>query len=173
MPPLRERGDDVLLLAGHFLEVNRARLGLRSLRLDAAAEAALLRYSWPGNVRELEHVVGRAALKLLSRGVNRRDIVTLTVDLLDLVEAAGEVVGEVVGERPGVLSSATVSPQASEASHVPQAPGLGLRMQVEQLERRLVHEALQVSGGRWAEAARRLGIDASNLHKLAKRLGVK
>jgi len=173
VPPLRERGDDVLLLAGHFLEVNRARLGLRSLRLDAAAEAALLRYSWPGNVRELEHVVGRAALKLLSRGVNRRDIVTLTVDLLDLVEAAGEVVGEVVGERPGVLSSATVSPQASEASHVPQAPGLGLRMQVEQLERRLVHEALQVSGGRWAEAARRLGIDASNLHKLAKRLGVK
>ena len=63
IPPLRERGNDVLLLAGFFLELNRARLGLRSLRLSVAAEDALHRYAWPGNVRELEHVVSRAALK--------------------------------------------------------------------------------------------------------------
>jgi anaerobic nitric oxide reductase transcription regulator len=68
IPPLRERGDDVLPLAGRFLELNRARLGLRSLRLSPAAESALLAYAWPGNVRELEHVIGRAALKAVSRG---------------------------------------------------------------------------------------------------------
>jgi anaerobic nitric oxide reductase transcription regulator len=39
IPPLRERGDDVLLLAGRFLELNRARLGLRSLRLSAERQA--------------------------------------------------------------------------------------------------------------------------------------
>lgn len=58
--PLRERGRDILLLAGYFLEENRPRLGLRSLRLDHEAQAALLDYRWPGNVRELEHLVGRA-----------------------------------------------------------------------------------------------------------------
>jgi anaerobic nitric oxide reductase transcription regulator len=84
IPPLRERGNDVLLLAGRFLELNRARLGLRSLRLSVAAQDALRRYTWPGNVRELEHVISRAALKLLSRGASRKDIITLDTDLLDL-----------------------------------------------------------------------------------------
>ncbi len=178
VPPLRERGDDVLLLAGHFLEVNRARLGLRSLRLDAAAEAALLRYGWPGNVRELEHVMGRAALKLLSRGVNRRDIVTLTEDLLDLVETprAGPGLGGFGltdgAVRPDASSSTTSSAGRSFAQGV--GPGMaGLRAQVAQFERALVSQALHAAGGNWAEAARWLGIDASNLHKLAKRLGVK
>src|SRR5690606_7571444 len=84
IPPLRERDNDVLLLAGRFLELNRARLGLRSLRLAPEAEAALRQYRWPGNVRELEHAISRAALKIMSRGVDRNDIVTLPVDLLDL-----------------------------------------------------------------------------------------
>lgn len=158
VPPLRERGDDVLLLAGHFLEVNRARLGLRSLRLDPEAEIALLRYPWPGNVRELEHVMGRASLKLLSRGVGRSDIATITVNLLDL-EAVGSVSpasgpGAAVGER---------------------APGaaLSLREQVDQLQRQAIRQALQGADGQWAHAARLLGIDGSNLHKLARRLGLK
>jgi len=170
VPPLRDRGDDVLLLAGHFLEVNRARLGLRSLRLDGGAEAALLRYGWPGNVRELEHVMGRAALKLLSRGVNRRDIVTLTEDLLDLVETPGVNLG-LVGLALADEAGASTGHAMGEAAA---GPGMaGLRAQVAQFERGLVRQALQAAGGNWAEAARWLGIDASNLHKLAKRLGVK
>ena len=57
VPTLRERRADILALAASFLERHRAR---RSLRLSAAAEAALVEYSWPGNVRELERVVERA-----------------------------------------------------------------------------------------------------------------
>lgn len=175
VPPLRERGDDVLLLAGHFLEVNRARLGLRSLRLDGGAEAALLRYGWPGNVRELEHVMGRAALKLLSRGVNRRDIVTLTEDLLDLEETPGVNLGLVGPVSADDAAPSSLGASAGQAMGEGAAgPGMaGLRAQVEQFERCLVRQALQAAGGNWAEAARWLGIDASNLHKLAKRLGVK
>src|ERR1700761_5078415 len=82
VPPLRERGRDVLLLAGFFLEENRARLGLLSLRLSADAQAALLAYRWPGNVRELEHLIGRSAFKALPRHRERRRILTLTA--LDL-----------------------------------------------------------------------------------------
>src|SRR5690606_10280519 len=84
IPPLRERGRDVLILAGHFMELSRARLGLRGLRLSYAAERALLHYTWPGNVRELEHVISRAALKSFSRGSSRDQILTLDPDVLDV-----------------------------------------------------------------------------------------
>ncbi|MFH4205858.1 beta-eliminating lyase-related protein, partial [Acinetobacter baumannii] len=84
VPPLRERGRDILLLAGYFLEENRPRLGLRSLRLDHEAQAALLDYRWPGNVRELEHLVGRASLKALGHNPERSRIVTLHRQDLDL-----------------------------------------------------------------------------------------
>ena len=67
LPSLRERDSDVLLLAGYFLEENRSRLQLGGLRLDGAAQAALLKHTWPGNVRELEHLISRAVLKALSR----------------------------------------------------------------------------------------------------------
>src|SRR5690606_24028959 len=84
IPPLRERERDILILAGHFLEFNRARLGLRGVRLSYGAERALLRYPWPGNVRELEHVISRAALKMLSRGDSRDQVMTIGPELLDL-----------------------------------------------------------------------------------------
>jgi DNA-binding NtrC family response regulator len=55
LPPLRERGDDVLLLAREFLAAQGLRKGKEPLRLTSAAELALLRYRWPGNVRELKN----------------------------------------------------------------------------------------------------------------------
>ncbi|CAL1241907.1 nitric oxide reductase transcriptional regulator NorR [Candidatus Methylocalor cossyra] len=156
IPPLRERDQDVLLLAGHFLELNRARLGLRSLRLSPEAETALRRYPWPGNVRELEHVISRAALKMVSRGVDRKDIVTLPAELLDL-------------EPVGGTAAADAAVPVAEAKEM-----VGpLRLAVEETQRRAIREALRQSGGNWAEAARRLDVDPSNLHKLARRLGVK
>jgi transcriptional regulator with GAF, ATPase, and Fis domain len=78
MPPLRERGRDVLLLAGFFLKENRSRLGLLSTRLAAVAQAALLRYPWPGNGHELEHLIGRSALKALAASREHRRILTLS-----------------------------------------------------------------------------------------------
>jgi anaerobic nitric oxide reductase transcription regulator len=70
VPALRERGRDVLALAGGFLEENQHCLGMRNLRLTPAAKAWLLQQPWPGNVRELEHVISRAALRVVGgRGV--------------------------------------------------------------------------------------------------------
>ena len=155
IPPLRERGNDVLLLAGRFLELNRARLGLRSLRLSVAAQDALRRYTWPGNVRELEHVISRAALKLLSRGASRKDIITLDTDLLDL---------------DGVVAPTDA---ATNSAPFTAAPATTLREAVEACQSRCIEQALEAQSGNWAQAARQLGMDASNLHKLARRLGVK
>ena len=62
IPPLRERGDDVLLLAEHFLERFRREFHKPSLRLTEGARGRLLVYSWPGNVRELQNTIERAAI---------------------------------------------------------------------------------------------------------------
>jgi transcriptional regulator with GAF, ATPase, and Fis domain len=61
VPPLRERGADVVLLAEHFLTQHAKSRG-RTLRLAPVAKAALCDYRWPGNVRELDHLIARAAL---------------------------------------------------------------------------------------------------------------
>ena len=62
MPPLRQRGDDVLLLAGRFLDATVRRYGLGPVTFSRAANTALAKYPWPGNVRELKHLIERAAL---------------------------------------------------------------------------------------------------------------
>ena len=62
LPPLRERGEDVLLLAGRLLQQYTAAHGVPPKRLSAEAEAWLQHYTWPGNVRELIHVMERVTL---------------------------------------------------------------------------------------------------------------
>ncbi|HXL06436.1 MAG TPA: sigma-54 dependent transcriptional regulator [Gemmatimonadales bacterium] len=62
VPPLRERGEDVLLLTEHFLRVCNAKYGKVVRELSPAARDLLLSYPWPGNVRELSHVIERAVL---------------------------------------------------------------------------------------------------------------
>jgi two-component system, NtrC family, response regulator AtoC len=60
--PLRERGDDILLLAKHFIQLTEKRYGLAKHTLSQTAIEALQHYSWPGNVRELRHQISRAVL---------------------------------------------------------------------------------------------------------------
>ena len=62
MSPLRERGDDILILARHFAGQTTVRYGLDEAILTQDADQALMCYSWPGNVRELKHVMERAVL---------------------------------------------------------------------------------------------------------------
>lgn len=75
VPPLRERGDDVILLAGYFCEQCRLRLGLSRVVLSAGARNLLQHYNFPGNVRELEHAIHRAVV--LSRATRSGDEVIL------------------------------------------------------------------------------------------------
>jgi anaerobic nitric oxide reductase transcription regulator len=152
VPPLRERGRDVLLLAGFFLEENRSRLGLASLRLSADAQAALLAYEWPGNVRELEHLIGRSALKALGARRERPRILTL--------EAADLAITRDATSSPAVAASAV-------------ATGVNLRDAVSAYERSLILDALARHDQNWASAARELGVDRANLNRLARRLGLK
>ncbi|MDM0105708.1 nitric oxide reductase transcriptional regulator NorR [Variovorax sp. J22R24] len=161
VPPLRERGRDVLLLSGFFLEENRSRLGLGGLRLDAGAQAALLAYDWPGNVRELEHLLGRSVLKALGRHPRRPRILSLTAVDLDLPGARLAI------EPAGTSATADGPPSPSRMRD-----GEGLRDAVARLERELVASALAQNDYSWAAAGRALRMDRGNLARLAKRIGL-
>ena len=169
-PPLRERDSDTLVLAGTFLEENRSRLQLAGLRLDTAAQAALLRYPWPGNVRELEHCISRAVLKALSRTLaasktsSRPRMLSIGVeDLWDENTPPAP-----VPAPPGLPAGVP----ANNATVTKPAASLGLRDSVEQLERQLIETSLARHGGSWAAAARELQLDRGNLQRMAKRLGI-
>ncbi|HXK10352.1 MAG TPA: sigma-54 dependent transcriptional regulator [Vicinamibacteria bacterium] len=74
LPPLRERGDDVLLLARHFLHRQAAERGGAPPALGREAEAALLGHSWPGNVRELQYEMRCAGVRATGRPVAVEDL---------------------------------------------------------------------------------------------------
>jgi PAS domain S-box-containing protein len=73
VPPLRDRGDDVLQLAQHFLDNSSAEFGRPELKLTQSQAEQLRRYSWPGNVRELKNVIERAVI-LSPKNVLRLDL---------------------------------------------------------------------------------------------------
>ncbi|WP_216612463.1 sigma-54-dependent transcriptional regulator, partial [Myxococcus xanthus] len=74
LPPLRERREDIPLLAAHFLAEQGRRYGRPNVRLSSEALEALLAYAWPGNVRELEHAVERAMLMASGDEVTQEDL---------------------------------------------------------------------------------------------------
>jgi len=74
VPPLRERGSDVLLLARHFLAAEARTAGVETPRLSSEAEEALLAYAWRGNVRELEHEMQRLVVLAPGTEVSREDL---------------------------------------------------------------------------------------------------
>ncbi|WP_294260222.1 nitric oxide reductase transcriptional regulator NorR [uncultured Comamonas sp.] len=164
VPPLRERDSDVLQLAGYFLEENRSRLRLGGLRMDAAAQAALLHRSWSGNVRELEHCISRAVLKALSRhdGSSGRSGARLRIVTLGLADLGERTETPLTTQAAGSMDAAT--PAA--------APEGGLRAAVSAYERQLVSASLARHRGSWAAAARELQLDRANLQRLARRLQI-
>ena len=77
LPPLRERGDDVLSLADHFLDKWARKLGVDRLHLAPSAQAALRAHSWPGNVRELQNVLTQVVIESSSKVIEARHLSSL------------------------------------------------------------------------------------------------
>jgi len=154
VPPLRERKSDIALLAGHFCERIQRRMGLGPVRISPEAYDILTRYNWPGNVRELENIISRAVLKASSGGAREMTVVL----------------------EPAHLGSDLAAPETAAMpapkAEPPLAEGVSLNQSVENYKRMLVRQALQKNQGNWAGAARDLGMHRSNLHHLAKRLGI-
>jgi DNA-binding NtrC family response regulator len=143
MPSLRERREDVPLLAAHFAAKAAEKHDRPLPALDAALADALHEYDWPGNVRELENLVER--LVVLTQGAR------LGVEFLP--------------EK--MLKATPSSPSAAAAGDETTLEGATLA-----LRRRMVIGALQAEGGNRVAAARRLGISRSYLHRLITELSI-
>ncbi|MBA2459820.1 MAG: sigma-54-dependent Fis family transcriptional regulator, partial [Gemmatimonadales bacterium] len=151
LPPLRERGDDILFLADHFLSRFAAKYGKSVSRIDGAARELLRSYPWPGNVRELSHVIERAVL--WSRGT------VLDAEHLSLNTPA---------LAPfDVAPAHTAAPPGGGQPALP-PPGLDL----ERWERSLIEQALLESDGNQTRAAQRLGISRDTLRYRLKKFGL-
>jgi len=142
VPPLRERREDVLALAGHFLAEHGARERKAGCRLSREAEQLLLVHLWPGNVRELENEMLRA---------------------LALSEPFETIPAERLSERLGEL----LEPMPN-AVH----DGEPLRDTLARFEAWCLRRALDRNAGRRAETARNLGLTREGLYKKMKRHGI-
>ena len=98
MPPLRERGQDVLLLARHFLDDSRRRYERPGLVLGEPAEQALLAHAWPGNVRELRQVIEQAVLLTVGERIGPADLNMRDLPHLSAGASQGEAATTTLGE---------------------------------------------------------------------------
>ncbi|HJV25285.1 MAG TPA: sigma-54 dependent transcriptional regulator [Aromatoleum sp.] len=147
LPPLRDRGDDILSLAHHFIAIHSGRYGKREPSLSAAAEALLLRHRWPGNVRELRNVLEQAVL--LNTGP------VIEASQLSLTTTA-------------VPPSPTM-PDVMETSR-PRADAPAQTL--EDIERRALLDALKRTGWNVSRAARLLGVSRDTLRYRIEKWGL-
>ncbi len=156
VPPLRERGgNDIALLAGHFLQVCERRFGLRAIRLHVDAQNWMRSYTWPGNVRELENAISRAVIKAISEGVQKNRVVELSVRHL-----GGDV-------APVNMDLNSTNPEfATEVNET-------MAVALDNFKRRLILNRLNLFQNNKSNAARSLGIDKGNFYRLLLRLGIK
>ncbi|MBJ3815595.1 nitric oxide reductase transcriptional regulator NorR [Shimwellia pseudoproteus] len=164
VPPLRERGEDIVLLAGYFCEQCRNKLGLDSVVLSQDAADHLQQYRWPGNVRELEHAIYRGTI--IARAAQPGRNVVLSAAHLPLAATAspGEPLSLPNSNAPDINTAGSLTPGNSAAS---------LRDATDAFQRQLIQATLDNHQHNWAASARALHTDVANLHRLAKRLGMK
>ena len=159
LPPLRERGDDIMHLAESFLQHHAARYGKPTPRVTPAARQALLRHSWPGNVRELRNRLEQAVLLCPDQ--------ILDESLLSLGPASRDVAGP---PMPSAASSAATTRAATPAQ--PDDTISATARTLPELEREALVQALERTGGNVSRAARVLGISRDTLRYRIEKYGL-
>jgi two-component system response regulator PilR (NtrC family) len=155
LPPLRERREDVPLLADHFLAKYSEQMGKTIGGISHDALDALQRYDWPGNIRELENTIERA--------VALESTPSILVDSLPRsVTSAGAVSGE-PGRAPAAASADAALP----------ASGFDLEAHVQQIERGYLAEALKRAGGVQVKAAELLGMSFRSFRYYVKKYNLR
>jgi two-component system, NtrC family, response regulator AtoC len=159
LPALRERGDDVLVLAERFIAHFNERLRKKIKGLTPEVAAIFRRYAWPGNVRELRNVIERVMI------LEDEDLITPAYLPRGLVpeEAGGPAVAAVPGSREA--AGAAGSALSANLFRLPTG-GVAL----EEVEMTLVRQAIERSGGNQTRAAELLGISRDQLRYRLKKL---
>lgn len=146
LPPLRERGDDILLLANHFVMYFAERMKKNITAVDRESETILLSYEYPGNVRELKNIIERAVILAKSE--------TIVPELLP----------ERVLSAPSKKSFGNLRHQLG----IEFVPGVDT---IESVERKMISKAMELSGGIKSKAAEMLGISRFQLLRRIEKYG--
>jgi len=153
LPPLRQREDDVALLATHFVQKLALRMNREPKRIGDDALRAMRNYTWPGNVRELEHAIEHAFVLCQS----------------DVIGAADLPFMKEGSERDETQPPGTAGVSWGADIHGLPYPEAKKRMMAI-FDDAYVQEQLRRSGGNVSEAARRSGLDRSNFRRVMRRL---
>ena len=148
LPPLRERGEDIVLLAEYFLKIYSGKYSVGDVRLSASAKQKLLKHNWPGNVRELQHCIERAIV------------------LGDKTELAAEDIR--LEDSVAVSAASSSDSSSSSASSSVNIDSLNLQT----LEREAIKRAISLSNGNLTQAAELLGITRFALYRKIDKLGL-
>jgi two-component system, NtrC family, response regulator AtoC len=157
VPPLRERGEDVLILVEHFIERFKEQMRKRIRGITPEVADIFRRYSWPGNVRELRNVIER--VMILEDG----DMITTAYLPRDLIAGA-------TGSAPAAPGAAASQSQVNPPDEGPLVPLPEDGVSLDQVEMSLVRQALERSGGNQTRAAELLGISRGQLRYRLKKL---
>jgi two-component system nitrogen regulation response regulator NtrX len=144
VPPLRDRQEDIPLLAEHFMAEFAREYGRRIKSFESGALAALQRYPWPGNVRELRNVIERLMIMVPGDAISAID--------LGFLDPSGVA-------RPAV-------------AEVPAAERLTLHEARDRFERDLILRTLAEQQGNMSRTAEVLGVERSNLYRKMKAFGI-
>jgi len=147
LPPLRERGDDILLLIDHFIAKIAPKVGKSIGGMSDQARQLLLDYPWPGNVRELEHVIERACVLCQGTTLSADELPT---EIVAYRQPEEQPLTEAGLDRPATIAAPRTAPDLSPTERILQA--------------------LKKAGGNKAKAARLLGIDRTTLYRKIREL---
>jgi len=162
VPALRERVEDIPLLADHFLRRFTRKHGVKATGFSESARAALLAYRWPGNVRELQNTVERAVILSESGRPVTAAALGLPTDLNALTDEAPSTIWDSAEPAPP-------EPPASELAEVVELSSGGLMdesgrvLRLDALEKQAIRAALRQTGGNRTQAAAALGISIRTL----------
>jgi DNA-binding NtrC family response regulator len=163
LPPLRDRGNDVLLLASYFLQKFARSMQREAKRLSPNAARALVQYGWPGNVRELEHAIEHAMV------LARKDVI-MVADL-PFARPSGTV-SRIEGAEPKALAvthGGDAVPALTVMTDLAKLPySEAKRRLVALFDRTYTGELLRQTKGSLAEAARHAKLDRSNFRRLLR-----
>jgi two-component system nitrogen regulation response regulator NtrX len=143
VPALRERQEDIPLLADHFMSEFAREYGRRPKRFDQRAVAILQQYAWPGNVRELRNVIERLVIMVPGEAITADDL--------------------------GFLGHGTTAPSEAAAAL---AARLTLHEARERFERDLILRTLAEQQGNMSRTAEVLGVERSNLYRKMRGFGI-
>jgi DNA-binding NtrC family response regulator len=159
IPPLRDRHEDIPLLAEHFIAKFNDRLKKEITAITPEAIERLVAYQWPGNIRELENLMERTMLFCEGPEIRLSDLPP-----------------EVAGAPAAASASGTLPPGATgpdEARAAPESLKEAVRAETERVERELIQRALDATGGNVTQAARKLKISRKSLQTKMKELGLR